>query len=128
MTRWVLRLSVLIKDLYKLNIRELFEIKADEVGNIEVFAFGSAYTRQIDVSNAVCDLELAITSESVIHADPTVIIALRRTGTFEEFVECRLRQHIAVRPALACHFDGRQVIFVTKLVCKIDIDQCVCRR
>ena len=61
-----LRLSVLVIDLHELDFRELFEGQAQQVGDIEIPAFGCAGACQIDMGNAVFDLEPVITGEAVV--------------------------------------------------------------
>ena len=116
-------MSVLIIDLHVLDAGELFEIKADQISNVEIFAFRRACPGQIDVCHTVGDFQFAVAGESIVDGDPAVVIPFCRTRTLEIFVERCLRQHACARPAVTCHFDGQQVVIVAELVRKIDIDE-----
>jgi len=118
-------LPVLVVDLYVLDHGELLEIKADEISNVEIFAFRCACPGQIDVCHTVGDFQFTVAGESVIDGDPAIRITFRGAGTFEIFIERCLRQHARARPAVTGHFDGRQVVVVAELVRKVDIDQLV---
>jgi len=72
-----LSLPILVIDLHKLDLRELFEIQSDEIGNIKVFTFRCACARQVDVCNAIVNFEPAITAETVIDCDPAVCKSFR---------------------------------------------------
>lgn len=80
-------MSILIINLYELDLGKLFEIRADEIGNIEVSAFGSAGTCEINVRDAICNFQFAIASESVVDRDPAVCKSFRGTRTLKVFVQ-----------------------------------------
>ena len=122
-----MRLSVLVIDLDGSDLRELLEIQTEQIGDIELLAFRRASACQINICHTIIDLQPAVTGESVIDADPAVKITLGGTRSLKVFVESALRLHIAANPAFAGYFDRRQACFITHLVRKVDVDQCVRR-
>jgi len=67
-------LSVLIVDFHEFDLGELFEIQVEQVGNIEILAFGCTDSLEIHVRDLIVYFKPAITCETVIHSDPSVFI------------------------------------------------------
>ena len=83
-----------IVDLHELDLRELFEIGVDEVGNVVVPAVGETGSLEVDVRHTVEYFELAVTSEAVVNGGISIGIFFRCTGTFEVFIESSERHGI----------------------------------
>ncbi len=84
----------MIINLHKLYFRELLEIQIEQVGNIEVPAFGGADALEVDVRDAIDYFQFGVASEAVINGDPSIIVSLGRARTFEVFIERAFKQCI----------------------------------
>ena len=102
-----MRLSIFIVDFHELDRRELLEIQVDQVGDVEVFAFGGTYTFEINVGNAIRHFQFAIASEAIIDRDPTKGSSLGCTRTFEIFIQRCFEQSIGGRVTYTCDFNRR---------------------
>lgn len=87
-------MSIFIVDFHELDRGELLEVQVDQVGNIEVFAFGSTHAFEIDVGNAIRHFQFAIAGEAIIDRDPAVGIFLGSAGSFEIFIKRCFKQSI----------------------------------
>ena len=83
-----------IVDLHELDLRELFKIGVDEIGDVVIAAIGETGAFEINMCNAVDHFELAVTSEAVVNGGISIGIFFRRTGTFEVFIESSERHGI----------------------------------
>jgi len=105
-----------------LNRAKLFEVQPEQVGNVEVLAFGGAYTFEVDIRNTIRYFQLAITCEAVIDTDPAEGVSFSGTGTFEIFIERGFQQCIGWSIAHTRHFDGRQIRVITDAARKVNVD------
>ena len=87
-------MSVLVINLHELDRAELLEIQPEQISDVEVFAFGGAYTCKIHMCDTVSDFESAVACETVIDTDPAEGGPFGCTGTFEVFIERGLQQNI----------------------------------
>ena len=87
-------MPILIVDLHELNIVELFEIQPEQIGDVEIPAFGGTYTSEINFRHAIHYFQSAVACEAVVDTDPAEGSSFRRAGTFEIFVERGLQQNI----------------------------------
>ena len=83
-----------VVDLHELDLRELFEIGIDEVGDVVIPAIGETGAFEINMCNAIDHFELAVTSEAVVNGGISIGIFFRCTGTFEVFIESSERHGI----------------------------------
>ena len=81
-----MRLPVLIVNLDELNLVELLEIQPEEIGDVEIPAFGGTYTSEINIRHAIHYFQSAVACEAVVDTDPAEGSSFRRAGTFEIFV------------------------------------------
>ena len=100
-------LPVLIVDLDEPNFGELLEIQIDEVGNVEVPAFGQTHAFEIHMGDPILQFKFTVACESVIDRDPAVGVFFRRAGTFEVFIQNRANDIIGTRPADSGRFKWR---------------------
>ena len=66
----VLRRSIFVVNLHKLNIVELLEIQHDQIRDIEITSIRCACSFEEDMRDAITDLQPAVTCESIIERDP----------------------------------------------------------
>ena len=112
-------LSVFIVDFHKLDRGELLEVQVDQIGDVEVLAFGGANAFEIHAGNAVLHFQFGVTGEAVVDADPAVGGALGCAGSFEVFIQHRCIHCIRPDITYSRHFNGRRIGIVTGAVCEI---------
>ncbi|MCK7519367.1 MAG: hypothetical protein MZV64_17390 [Ignavibacteriales bacterium] len=122
------RQAILVVDLHKLDLGELLEVQPDQVGDVEVPAFGEAGAGQVDASNAIIHFQFAVAGKAVIDRDPTVGEAFGRAGTLEVFVQHGGVYRVRADVARSRHFNRGCVGVVTSTAGKIHLDQIVLRR
>ncbi len=115
-------MPILIVNLDRLNLRELFKIEIEQVGNVEVIAIRHAHALEINTCDAIVQLKFTITSKAVVESNPTIGVSFCKAGTFEIFIEQRRIHAVATHIAESDSFKGRQVIFITVLADPIDVD------
>ena len=81
----------MIVNLDELNFRELFEIRHDRLRDGVQRPIRLATAREIDMYNAICVFEFAITRKAIEHKREP-LIAFHIAGTFEVFIQHRADQ------------------------------------
>lgn len=111
----------MIVHLDKLDFRELFEVRHDRLCNGIQRAVGLTTTREIDMCNAVCIFEFAVSGKAVQHKRET-LVAFHIAGTFEVFIEhCADEILRGGNEARHRHFVRQLPADQAIVICEIDI-------
>ena len=76
----------LIINLYKLNLRELFNVRHQRASNIIEGAIGLTGSLQVNMHASICKDESAVPGKAVEHCGQS-LVPFHIAGTFEEFIQ-----------------------------------------
>ena len=114
--------AILIINLYELYFGELFEVLGQQICDCIGCPCAVAGPFKVDVRDAIDQFKTTVVSKTVVKSDPAVREAFCRAGAFEVFIQKALIHIVAANIADSRSFKGRQIILITELAHKVNID------